>query len=123
MQALEERANAAAVQSTVFGQLAAEAVPKSLHCLGMRLTMEWAMEPTLHRKVHLIRRSRRLTDNTLYHFCIFSDNVLATSVVVNSTVCSAKDPHELVFHIVTDHMNYGAMQTWFLINNFRYFII
>ncbi|CAK9257538.1 unnamed protein product [Sphagnum jensenii] len=119
IQGLEERANAAAVQSTVFGQLAAEAVPKSLHCLGMRLTMEWAMDVDLHKRVDQIQQSPKLTDNALYHFCIFSDNVLATSVVVNSTVCNSKQPRTLVFHIVTDHMNYGAMQTWFVGNNFR----
>ncbi|KAJ0104492.1 hypothetical protein Patl1_18944 [Pistacia atlantica] len=33
IQALEERANAATVQSALFGQLAAESLPKSLHCL------------------------------------------------------------------------------------------
>lgn len=85
----------------------------------MRLTMEWAMDADLQKRVDQILQSPKLTDNALYHFCIFSDNVLATSVVVNSTVCNSKQPRTLVFHIVTDHMNYGAMQTWFVGNNFR----
>ncbi|BBM97802.1 alpha-1,4-galacturonosyltransferase [Marchantia polymorpha subsp. ruderalis] len=113
MQALEERANAAAAQSTVFGQLAAEAVPKGLHCLGMRLTMVWATTGDLRAGVESRKQDKRLTDNNLYHFCVFSDNVLATSVVVNSTIQNADHPDRLVFHVVTDHMNYGAMQAWF----------
>lgn len=118
-QALEERANAAAVQSTVFGQLAAEATPKSLYCLGMRLTTDWAKKSELHQLVENIRRSPKLTDNDLFHFCIFSDNILATSVAVNSTVYNSQTPENVVIHIVTDQMNFGAMQTWFIINDFR----
>ncbi|TKY73345.1 galacturonosyltransferase 11 [Spatholobus suberectus] len=37
IQALDESVNAAAVQSTVFGQISAEALPKSLHCLNVKL--------------------------------------------------------------------------------------
>ncbi|KAF3796825.1 putative galacturonosyltransferase 4 [Nymphaea thermarum] len=44
------------------------------------------------------------------------DNVLATSVVVNSTIVHAKDPEKHVFHIVTDKLNYAAMKMWFLSN-------
>jgi alpha-1,4-galacturonosyltransferase len=58
-------------------------------------------------------------DNNLYHFCIFSDNILATSVVVNSTVCNADHPKQLVFHIVTNGISYGSMQAWFLTNDFK----
>eukprot|EP00850_Spirogloea_muscicola_P009034 SM000050S16959 [mRNA] locus=s50:61550:64836:- [translate_table: standard] len=115
-QMLEEKATAASIQSTFFGQLAAEAIPKGLHCLGMRLTTEWAHNLDLRQRMLRNRESPKLTDNNLYHFCIFSDNVLATSVVVNSTMSHAHQPEMFVFHIVTDNMNYGAMQTWFAIN-------
>eukprot|EP00250_Pteridium_aquilinum_P009788 c18937_g1_i1 orf=1470-3077(+) len=119
IQGLEEKINAATLQSTTFGQLAAEAVPKGLYCLGSRLTMEWATDPDLRNRVTRETHSPKLTDNTLYHFCIFSDNVLATSVVVNSTVCNADHPEELVFHLVTDKVNFGAMQAWFGINYYK----
>lgn len=119
IQALEERANAATVQSTVFGQLAAEALPKSLHCLSVRLTADWLRKSHLQELAEDKRNSPRLTDNNLYHFCIFSDNVLATSVVVNSTVSNADHPKQLVFHIVTNGINYGAMQAWFITNDFK----
>jgi alpha-1,4-galacturonosyltransferase len=119
IQGLEERVNAAMVQSTTFGQLAAEAVPKGLYCLGNRLTMDWAMDPDLRSFIARQKRSPKLVDNRLYHFCIFSDNILATSVVVNSTVTNAEHPDRLVFHLVTDQVNFGAMQAWFSINDFR----
>lgn len=119
IQALEDRANAATVQSTVFGQLAAEALPKSLHCLNVKLTADWLVKPHLQEIANEKRNSPRLVDNNLYHFCIFSDNVLATSVVVNSTVSNAEHPKQLVFHIMTNGINYGAMQAWFVGNDFK----
>ncbi|RHN74249.1 putative polygalacturonate 4-alpha-galacturonosyltransferase [Medicago truncatula] len=119
IQALEERAIAATVQSNVFAQISAEALPKSLHCLHVKLTSDWLKKPSLQKLSDETRNSLRLTDQHLYHFCIFSDNVLATSVVVNSTVLNAEFPIKLVFHIVTDGVNYGTMQAWFLSNDFK----
>ncbi|KAG5390755.1 hypothetical protein IGI04_032296 [Brassica rapa subsp. trilocularis] len=117
IQALEERANAATVQTTVFGQSVAEAVPKSLHCLMIKLTSDWLTE---RREVaDESRNSPRLVDNNLYHFCIFTDNVIAASVAVNSTVANADHPKQLVFHIVTNRVSYKAMQAWFLGNDFK----
>ncbi|GLT70388.1 hypothetical protein SLA2020_424700 [Shorea laevis] len=119
IQALEERANAATVQSTVFGQLVAEALPKSLNCLIVKLTAHWHKKLALQELANERRNSPRLADNNLYHFCIFSDNILATSVVVNSTVSNADHPKQLVFHIVTNGVIYEAMQAWFLTNDFK----
>ncbi|KAJ6823285.1 putative galacturonosyltransferase 11 isoform X1 [Iris pallida] len=117
-QALEERAHAATIQSADFGRLAAESVPKSLHCVTLKLTEEWYRNPSLQELSEEQRKSPRLSDNNLYHFCIFSDNVLAASVVVNSTVSNADHP-QLVFHVVTDRVNYKPMAAWFLTNGFR----
>lgn len=119
IQALEERAGVALVQSTAFGQLAAEGITKSLHCLNIKLTFDWLRNPALKDLVDEQRNSPRLVDNNLYHFCIFSDNVLATSAVVNSTISNADHPKQLVFHIVTDDIHYGAMQAWFLEHDFK----
>lgn len=118
MQALEERANAATVQSTVFGQLAAEALPKNLHCLNIMLMADWLKKKSLQDFAEK-ENSLRLVDNSLYHFAIFSDNLLAVSVVVNSTVSNADHPKQLVFHIVTNRITYGPMQAWFLSNDFK----
>ncbi|XP_020093925.1 probable galacturonosyltransferase 11 [Ananas comosus] len=117
--ALEERARAAIVQSAEFGRLASESMPKSLHCLNIKIAEEWFKNPSVRRLVEERRNSPRLVDNNLYHFCVFSDNVLGTAVVVNSTVSNADHPQQLVFHIVTDSINYHAMTTWFLINDYK----
>ncbi|KAJ6359039.1 hypothetical protein OIU76_000702 [Salix suchowensis] len=119
IQALEERTNAATVQSTLFGQLVAEALPKSLHCLKVKLTNDWLRQLPFQNLVEEKRNSPRVVDNNLYHFCIFSDNVLATSVVVNSTISNADHPKQLVFHIVTNGISYGSMQVWFLTNDLK----
>lgn len=119
IEALEERANAALVQSAVFGQLAAEALPKSLHCLSVKLSLDRLKKLPLQKLAGNTRNYPQLVDNNLHHFCIFSDNVLATSVVVNSTVSNANHPKQIVFHILTNGVNYGAMQAWFLSNNFK----
>ncbi|GKB90167.1 probable galacturonosyltransferase 9 [Tanacetum coccineum] len=57
-------------------------------------------------------------DPKLYHYAIFSDNVNAVSVVVNSTVTNAKEQRKHVFHIITDKMNLAAMKVWFKIVRF-----
>ncbi|CAN6470674.1 unnamed protein product [Victoria cruziana] len=116
---LEERATAAIAQSVAFGQLAAEELSKDLYCLGIKLTFEWTRNSSIEKHAKEQGSSPRLVDNNLYHFCIFSDNVLATSVVVNSTVCNADHPKQLVFHIVTDSINYRAMQAWFFMNKYK----
>jgi alpha-1,4-galacturonosyltransferase len=85
----------------------------------VKLVSDWLKLPSLQELSDERKNSPRLTDNNLYHFCIFSDNVLATSVVVNSTVYNADHPKQLVFHIVTNGINYGAMQAWFLSNDFK----
>lgn len=119
IQALEERASAATVQSTVFAQMASEALPKNLHCFHVKLISDWLKNKHIQTLADEKKNSPRLVDNNLYHFCIFSDNVLAVSVVVNSTISNVDHPKQLVFHIVTNGVSYGAMQAWFLTNDFK----
>ncbi|KAK4781542.1 hypothetical protein SAY86_015644 [Trapa natans] len=119
IQALEERANAAVAQNVVFGQLTVESIPRDIHCSIIKLASDWIQNPTLRNVADELRNSPRLVDNNLYHFCVFSDNLLGTSVVVNSTVSNADHPKQLVFHVVTDGVNFGPMQAWFLSNDFK----
>jgi alpha-1,4-galacturonosyltransferase len=87
--------------------------------LGITLTLEWIKHFKLQKYMEEKKNSPRLTDINLCHFCVFSDNVLTTSVVVNSTTYHVDHPELLVFHIVTDGANFGAMQAWFDINRFK----
>ncbi|KAL0364433.1 UNVERIFIED_CONTAM: putative galacturonosyltransferase 11 [Sesamum angustifolium] len=84
IQSLEDRANAATVQSTVFGQLVAESLPKNLQCIDIKLSP-----------------------------------IGFGAIVINSTISNAEHPKQLVFHVVTNGVKYGAMQAWFLSNDFK----
>ncbi|XP_022860046.1 probable galacturonosyltransferase 10 [Olea europaea var. sylvestris] len=120
IQGLEEQMSSVNEKSSKYGQIAAEEVPKSLYCLGIRLSTEWYKNSNLQRKLREKREAViKLKDNNLYHFCVFSDNILATSVVVNSTALSSQNPDQVVFHVVTDEVTYAAMKAWFAMNSFK----
>lgn len=113
LQSADEQVRLLKKQSTFLSQLAAKTIPNAIHCLSMRLTIEYYLLPPEKRR---FPRSENLENPNLYHYALFSDNVLAASVVVNSTVMNAKDSSKHVFHVVTDKLNFGAMNMWFLLN-------
>lgn len=90
--------------------IAAKSTPKSLHCLAMRLMGEQISNPEKYRDDE---PKPEFEDPSLFHYAIFSDNVIAVSVVVNSAVKNADEPWKHVFHVVTDKMNVAAMKVWF----------
>ncbi|KAF7108285.1 hypothetical protein CFC21_108783 [Triticum aestivum] len=100
-------------EATYAAQVAAKALPKRLHCLALRLTNEYYTSSSNNK--HFPYQDK-LEDPKLHHYALFSDNVLAAAVVVNSTLIHAKKPADHVFHIVTDKLNYAAMRMWFLAN-------
>ncbi|XP_057969933.1 probable galacturonosyltransferase 7 isoform X2 [Malania oleifera] len=112
----EDEADFHMKQSAYLFQLAVQTMPKSLHCLSMRLTVEYFKSPLIDMKP---LRAEKYSDPMLQHYAIFSSNVLASSVVINSTVMHAKESGNLVFHVVTDRNNYFAMKLWFLINTYK----
>nr|DAD41819.1 TPA_asm: hypothetical protein HUJ06_016142 [Nelumbo nucifera] len=114
LQSTEESINALKRKSAFLIQLAAKIVPKPLHCLPLQLTTDYFMQN--HRNKEIVN-IEKLENPSLYHYAIFSDNVLATSVVVNSTFLHAKEPEKHVFHMVTDRLNFAAMKMWFLVNS------
>ncbi|KAL0365758.1 UNVERIFIED_CONTAM: putative galacturonosyltransferase 3 [Sesamum angustifolium] len=100
-------------KSSFLIQLDAKTVPRPLHCIPLVLTTDYYLYNYEEKDFPY---KEKLEDTSLYHYAIFSDNVLATSVVVNSTVLHAKEPEKHVFHIVTDKLNFAAMRMWFLVN-------
>ncbi|CAI5468100.1 unnamed protein product [Closterium sp. Yama58-4] len=125
----EEKASKASAQSTLASQVVSESMPKPMTCLYMRLAREWALQHSsaahggMDADTHPFQihhslppgtaNNSRLVDTSLQHLCIFSDNVLAVSAALNSTVLSSHDPSRLVFHIVTDATSFPAFVVWF----------
>ncbi|KAI4296091.1 hypothetical protein L6164_036079 [Bauhinia variegata] len=109
----EEQLRVHKKQTLFLTQLTAKTLPKGLHCLPLRLTTEYYY---LNSSEQQFPHQEKLEDPMLYHYALFSDNILAVAVVVNSTVQHAKDASKYVFHIVTDRLNYAAMRMWFLVN-------
>ncbi|MQL99851.1 hypothetical protein Taro_032582 [Colocasia esculenta] len=103
-------------QSSFLYHLGVQTMPKSLHCLSMRLTVEHFKSPSLDKEhAHL----ERLVNPALQHYIIFSKNILASSVAVNSTVMNCKESGNLVFHLLTDSENYFSMKFWFSRNVYK----
>ncbi|KAA8520553.1 hypothetical protein F0562_014809 [Nyssa sinensis] len=90
LQSADEQVRSLKKQSTFLSQLAAKTIPNGIHCLSMRLTIEYYLLPPEKRKF--------------------------PRIVVNSTIMNAKEPEKHVFHLVTDKLNFGAMNMWFLLN-------
>ncbi|KAL0710948.1 hypothetical protein Bca4012_017926 [Brassica carinata] len=107
----EDEASFHMKQSVFLYQLAVHTMPKSLHCLSMRLTVEYFKSDSVD-----VEDSEKFSDPSLLHFVIISENILASSVVINSTVLNARESKNFVFHVLTSEQNYFAMKQWFIRN-------
>ncbi|KAK6157192.1 hypothetical protein DH2020_011440 [Rehmannia glutinosa] len=98
IQGLEEQMSTVSDKSSKCGQIAAEEVPKSLYCLGVRLTSERFQNANLQGKLKENRQTAlKLKDNSFFEL---------------------NNPSKIVFHLVTDEVNYAAMKAWFTMNSF-----
>ncbi|KAJ4869261.1 putative galacturonosyltransferase 9 [Raphanus sativus] len=108
--AVQEQLAKAKKNGAVASLISAKSVPKSLNCLAMRLVGERINNPDKYKDAPF---DSAVEDPSLYHYAVFSDNVIAVSVVVRSVVMNAEEPWKHVFHVVTDRMNLAAMKVWF----------
>lgn len=83
----EDEANFHMKQSAFLYQLAVQTMPKSLHCLSLQLTVDYFQFPPPVLELSL---ADKFINPDLHHYVIFSNNILASSAVINSTVMNAK---------------------------------
>ncbi|KAK7387035.1 hypothetical protein VNO78_27507 [Psophocarpus tetragonolobus] len=116
---LERKVLLARQQESIYWHLASHGVPKSLHCLCLKLAEEYAVNAMARSRLPAPEFVSCLTDPTFHHLVLLTDNVLAASVVLTSTVESSINPEKLVFHIVTDKKTYAPMHAWFATNSIK----
>ncbi|XP_052622527.1 polygalacturonate 4-alpha-galacturonosyltransferase-like [Lactuca sativa] len=87
LQSADEQVRSLKKQSTFLSQLAAKTIPNGIHCLSMRLKIEYYL---LSPEKRNFPRIQNLKNPSLYHYALFFDNVLVASVVVKSTIMNAK---------------------------------
>ncbi|XP_078445969.1 putative galacturonosyltransferase 3 [Wolffia australiana] len=113
----EENVIATKKQSSFLTQRAPLAISAFSHRLSLLLTSDYFIK---YKNKDINNdddfQTSKLEDPGLYHYAIFSDNILAASVVVNSTTAHVSEPDKHVFHVVTDGLNFSAMKMWFLVN-------
>ncbi|XP_064947262.1 probable galacturonosyltransferase 7 isoform X1 [Musa acuminata AAA Group] len=112
----EDEANFHLKQSAFLYQLGVQTMPKSLHCLSMRLTVEFFKSLSADSKNS---HPNKLDSPNLMHFVIFSKNILAAAVTINSTVVNSQVSQNMIFHVVTDAQNYFGMKLWFVRNSYK----
>lgn len=95
---------------------AASSIPKGIHCLTLLLTDEYSSNAHARKQLPSPELLPLLSDNSYYHFVLSTDNILAASVVVSSTVQSSLKPEKIVFHVITDKKTYAGMHSWFALN-------
>jgi alpha-1,4-galacturonosyltransferase len=94
----EDQVEAQKQKANYVAQIAAKAIPKRLYCLALRLTNEYYSSSTNKKQFPY---EERFEDPNLQHYALFSDNVLAAAVVVNSTHINAKVQYLTCERVVT----------------------
>ncbi|KAH0654587.1 hypothetical protein KY289_032265 [Solanum tuberosum] len=114
---MEQMVESARQSESIFWHLASHGVPKGIHCLSLKLAEEYAENAAARSRLPSPQYASHLIDPSFHHVVLLTDNVLAASVVVSSTIKSSSIPERLVFHIVTDKKTYTAMHAWFAVNS------
>ncbi|KAL3676061.1 hypothetical protein R1sor_026009 [Riccia sorocarpa] len=82
---LDAQASLGSEQSGSFGQLPAEIIPKSLHCLSMKLGSIYRTHQSIREKVARKLQLSRFGANSFFHLCISRIMLRAVSPVMKST--------------------------------------
>ncbi|KAL8507941.1 hypothetical protein ACS0TY_018479 [Phlomoides rotata] len=113
---MEHIVKAAQWHESVYWHLAANGVPKSLHCLSLEMAEEYAVNAAARSQLPSPPYVYRITDSSYHHVVLLTDNILAASVVISSASKASSNPEKLVFHVITDKKTYTSMHAWFAVN-------
>ncbi|KAJ1285215.1 hypothetical protein BS78_03G262800 [Paspalum vaginatum] len=113
---MDRKVKSSRIRALFNRNLASLGVPKSVHCLTLRLAEEFAVNSAARSPVPPPEHAPRLADASYLHVALVTDNVLAAAVAVASAVRSAADPDRLVFHVVTDKKSHVPMHSWFALH-------
>ncbi|KAH7660709.1 Polygalacturonate 4-alpha-galacturonosyltransferase protein [Dioscorea alata] len=116
MENMDKEIKKAKLLEQLHKHFAATSIPKGIHCLSLRLTDEYSSNAHARKQLPAPELLPFLSDNSLHHFVVASDNILAASVVVTSAVRSSLHPEKVVFHVITDKKTYPGMHSWFALN-------
>lgn len=83
----EDEAHFHMKQSAFLYHLGVQTMHKSLHCLSMRLTVEYFKSSSVDME---LPDADKLENPNFHHYVLFSLNVLAASVTINSTVMNSE---------------------------------
>ena len=106
----EEEVQELREEATYLSKLAARTIRKGLHCLSLQLTIQYYNH--LRKETHSTNRTI-LEDDRLYHYIIYSENVLAAAAVVNSTTTNAKVTHILIAFAMVNSSWKNSELPWF----------
>ncbi|XP_078151803.1 putative galacturonosyltransferase 15 isoform X3 [Carex rostrata] len=113
---MEHKARSARLRSSFYHHLASVSVPKSLHCLTLLLAEEYSINSLARSSLPESHHISCLTNASYLHIALLTDNILAASVVISSTIKHSKNPNKLIFHIITDKKTFFAMHAWFALH-------
>ncbi|URE38878.1 Glycosyl transferase family 8 [Musa troglodytarum] len=113
---MDQKVQSARLRALIFQHLASTGIPKSMHCLSLRLAEQYLVNAAARSSLPPPEYASCLTDNSYIHIALITDNILAAAVMVSSTMTSAADPEKVVFHIITDKKTYTSMHAWFAIH-------
>ncbi|KAJ0971449.1 hypothetical protein J5N97_019408 [Dioscorea zingiberensis] len=113
---MEQNVKSSRLQGLIYRHLASIGIPKSIHCLTLLLAEEYTVNSLARSSLPPPEYASHLGDGSYIHIALLTDNILAASVVISSTLTSSTNPENLVFHIVTDKKTYSAMHSWFALN-------
>ncbi|KAF7041561.1 hypothetical protein CFC21_051338 [Triticum aestivum] len=117
MKNMDKEVKRSRLAEQLYKHYASTAIPKGIHCLSLRLTDEYSSNAHARKQLPPPELLPLLSDNSFQHYILASDNILAASVVVSSTVRSSSVPDKVVFHVITDKKTYPGMHSWFALNS------